>query len=349
MQPKISVIIPVYNVEKYLRECLDSIVKQTLNDIEIICVNDGSTDNSGAILEEYSVKDKRIRVITQENGGLSSARNCGIRNAIGKYIAFVDSDDFIAQNMMEKLYNKAECTNSDITVGDLFLYFHDTKETALFRDQVSYLYLKNKIFTLAEYPEFVTNIAAWDRIYLRSFLEDIHAEFPNGLLYEDQPFTVYTLLHAKRISVVPEQLYYYRKGAGGSITDNEAKQEKNKRHFLKTTQMVLNIFQEEDVSKDIRNAYIVYMFENAFTHQQNCKKYALFKEFFEGIRSLLTLEDYEVLTKTLPHRSKYINFLKSDKYGRAFISLRRGKFLYRSHDGHVYIKFSINGKTHKLI
>ncbi|MBR5160328.1 MAG: glycosyltransferase family 2 protein, partial [Thermoguttaceae bacterium] len=105
--PAISVIIPVYNVEPYLRECLDSVVNQTFRDIEIICVNDGSTDGSPAILEEYAAKDSRIIIIHQQNGGLSAARNSGMNAAKGDFILFVDSDDYIKQNTLEITYNAA--------------------------------------------------------------------------------------------------------------------------------------------------------------------------------------------------------------------------------------------------
>ena len=108
--PKISVIVPVYNVEKYLRECLDSIVNQTLQDIEIICINDGSTDGSAVILEEYAAKDKRIKILNQENKGAGEARNAGINSAQGKYLAFIDGDDFYCTDFCEKMHNKALLT-----------------------------------------------------------------------------------------------------------------------------------------------------------------------------------------------------------------------------------------------
>lgn len=349
MQPKVSVIVPVYNVEKFLEQCLDSILDQTLENIEVICVNDGSTDNSSAILEKYAKKDPRVKVITQENSGMSSARNTGMRYAVGKYVAFVDSDDFIATDMMEKLYSRAEATDAEITVGDLLLYFHDTKETAFFRDQSLYLFLKNKVFSIKDYPEFVTNIAVWDRIYLRSFLESIHASFPVGMIYEDWHFTVYALSHAKRIAVVPEQFYYYRKNAGGSITDNEAKQIKHKRDFLQITKMVLDIFGDDPAYAPVRNTFIPFMFNYAHMHQHNCKKYSLYKEFFEGMHALLTEDDYKNLSKHLPQYAKYINYLKANLSKKAYNNFRRTQYLYRSHDGHIYFRFSPAGIPHKIL
>ena len=112
----ISIVIPVYNVEKYLRECLDSLINQTFNDFEVICVNDGSKDSSLEILNEYAQKDIRFKVISQENGGSGSARNNGLSRAQGKYVQFLDGDDYFEPEMLEKLYNLAEKHQADITV-----------------------------------------------------------------------------------------------------------------------------------------------------------------------------------------------------------------------------------------
>ena len=119
---KLSVIIPVYNVENYLRECLDSIINQTVKDIEIICVDDGSTDSSPDILKEYQNKDSRIRIITKENGGQASARNLGIKEAQGEYIVFIDSDDFIESEMLENLLFKVSEYSKHV-IPDIVLDF----------------------------------------------------------------------------------------------------------------------------------------------------------------------------------------------------------------------------------
>ena len=169
--PKISVIVPVYNTRPYLEQCLDSILTQTLADMEIICVNDGSPDDSQSVLERYAADDPRVRIIKKENGGLSSARNAGMRSAVGDYIAFVDSDDFITPIMMETLYNKAMKTSAEITIGDFFLYDHRNGKVGSYRDQALFARLGGKVFTLGEEPELIGCIGAWDRIYRRSFLQ----------------------------------------------------------------------------------------------------------------------------------------------------------------------------------
>ena len=119
MQPKVSIIVPTYNVEKYLAECMETIIAQTLKDIEIICVDDGSTDNSGTILDSYAAKDNRIKVIHKENGGYGKAMNVGLDNASGEYIGIVEPDDKIELNMYETLYLAAEKNNVDFVKGDL--------------------------------------------------------------------------------------------------------------------------------------------------------------------------------------------------------------------------------------
>ena len=123
--PKVSVIIPVYNVEKYLGECLDSVLRQTLEDIEIICVDDGSTDGSAKMLAEYAAKDPRIRIITQANAGLSAARNVGMDAATGKYIYFLDSDDYIKDDAMEKCFSICERDGLDQLVFNSECLFED--------------------------------------------------------------------------------------------------------------------------------------------------------------------------------------------------------------------------------
>ena len=127
---QITVILPVYNVEKYLKQCLDSIVNQTFKDFECLCVNDGSTDNSLSILQEYAQKDKRFKIITQKNGGTSVARNTGIKHTNTKYLTFIDSDDWITENYLEILYNKIEETNADIVRASYKFYFEHLRQSS---------------------------------------------------------------------------------------------------------------------------------------------------------------------------------------------------------------------------
>ena len=192
--PKISVIVPVYNVEKYLRKCLDTIISQTFSDIEIICVNDGSTDNSRKILEEYKNKDYRIVIVDKKNGGLSSARNAGMKVARGEFISFIDSDDWIDETMLEKLYNSMTTLKTDITICAVHQFDESKQEID---DSCEYFTLghfdesfDNKVFSYKDTKSFLTNVCvmAWNKLYRKSFLDECKAEFPDGLIFEDGPF-----------------------------------------------------------------------------------------------------------------------------------------------------------------
>lgn len=130
--PKVSIVVAIYNVEKYVSKCIESILKQTFTDFELLLVNDGSKDGSLAILEEYAAKDSRIEIINKVNGGLSDARNVGMKKAQGKYIYFVDGDDFIEETLLEKCVNKLEQTDSDMVMFDIYQYYLETGKKKLF-------------------------------------------------------------------------------------------------------------------------------------------------------------------------------------------------------------------------
>ncbi len=285
--PAVSVIVPVYNAEKYLEQCLDSIVCQTLEDIEIICVNDGSTDESQKILERYAQNDKRIKIEEQKNQGLSCARNRGMELAHGEYIGFVDSDDFIAPQMMEKLYMMAKRHDAEIAIGDVYLYDHNTQALSTYRDQEFYSRVDDKCIDLETTPELIGCIGAWDRIYLRCFLEDIRAKYPPGMIYEDAAFTADTLTKAKRITLSADKLYYYRKNAGASITDKEKSNDLYKKHFLMIQKHMQNALAKTEQPAEVYTEYIKYFIGNAFAHQMYIVSHDYFKEFFSEVRAML--------------------------------------------------------------
>lgn len=210
---KISVIIPVYNVEKYLRECLDSIVRQTLKEIEIICVNDGSTDGSLHILEEYAHKDSRIVVISKENSGYGHTMNMGIENASGKYINFLESDDYVDANMLEELFELAEGNNLEVIKTDSRSFVdvkgvHEfTYRTVLGKaDEALY----GKIISSRESKDaFAGYVYTWAGMYRRDFIERYHIrhnESP-GASYQDNGFWFQTSMFANRL-LFHHQAYY---------------------------------------------------------------------------------------------------------------------------------------------
>jgi len=211
--PKISVIIPVYNVEKYLRQCLDSVVNQTLKDIEIICVNDGSTDNSQQILEEYAKKDKRIKLINQENQGQSVARNVGIKVSSGEFVSFIDSDDLLPTNdILEILYNKAVENNVKICGGEFSDFsnssydYKQDYESTLFD---GYLFERDGVI---EYKDFQFDYGFARFIYNREFLRQNNIYFPSYTRYEDPPFLVKSMILAGKFYAVHKISYGYRMG-----------------------------------------------------------------------------------------------------------------------------------------
>lgn len=210
-QIKVSVIIPVYNVEKYLRECLDSVIDQTLKEIEIICVDDCSPDNSIDILNEYAAKDSRIKIFRNEqNKGLAASRNVGIKHAEGEYIGFIDSDDFISSNYFEELYKKALEHDADISCTSRVLYYPSLTEKPHPRHSRSSDGPQTLIFsTLKEKKRNLCWDVVWNKIYKRTFLQKYNILFPINH-YEDGPFTFMTTCVANSIVEADTGSYFYR-------------------------------------------------------------------------------------------------------------------------------------------
>lgn len=212
MDYKVSIIVPVYNSAQFLNRCLDSLICQTLSDIEIICVNDGSTDDSLEILESYANQDSRIKIITQENRGISSARNCGIKNASAKYIGLVDSDDFVDKNFFEKLYNTAEKTSADIVCAGIVRENEKKQKILLsYKDTVLTCQTLRKM-NLAGVPE---HCYSWNKLYRTELIKSV--EFKAGVLYEDVIFTPQIIEKSKILAIVPNTYYHYWKHSGSLI------------------------------------------------------------------------------------------------------------------------------------
>ncbi len=197
---KVSVIVPVYNVEKYLEKCLDSLVTQSLKDIEIIVVNDGSPDNCQEIIDKYAQKyPDLIKAFIKENGGLSDARNYGIAKAKGEYISLVDSDDYIAADMLLKMYNKATMDGLDIVVCDTINVYDDGKEE---------LIKSNLHFSDDDVKNYIIGPTTGCIKLYKSYLLKKH-QFKKGILYEDLELTPSLALRTDKIGFIEEGLYYY--------------------------------------------------------------------------------------------------------------------------------------------
>ncbi len=209
---KVSIIIPVYNPGKLLIDCLDSTINQTLDDIEIICVDDGSSDGSDEILKEYAKKDKRVKVFTQKNFGAGFARNLGIENANGKYIAFLDSDDWIEQDMCEKLYNHAENLKTDLILFDTIRHLENNRKMDMVHFEDDEIDWQNFTFDYHFIKDKVMNGyfgVIWSKFYRTAFIKDNNILFTEHKMFNDVEYHIKSLLLAKSIGYYPEVFYHY--------------------------------------------------------------------------------------------------------------------------------------------
>lgn len=253
---EISVIIPVYNVEDYLGACLESVLNQSFEDIEVICINDGSTDNSLEILEDYARNDNRIRILTQENKGLGASRNRGLKESQGKYVYFIDSDDYIELNALEKLHNSAIDNNSDIVIFKFQTFAGDKKEVGFKLDKIfgdiDYGHFK---FTYRDVMHHVLNSAysACAKLYKKQFLDSFDDfYFPEDVYYEDVLFHVKAMIRASAISFVPEELYNYRVNPASISNSNE-----NPFDIFKVIDMVESFLRQQDYD-EFETEFIIF-------------------------------------------------------------------------------------------
>lgn len=247
MQPLISIIVPCYKVEKYLPECIDSIIKQTYTNIEIILVDDGSPDKCGQICDEYVTKDHRIQVIHKTNGGLSDARNVALDIAKGEYITFVDSDDYIAQDYVEYLWHILNQNKADISAM-LDKHFIDGKTltTVIKEDKVNVISPKDYLCKLFYQINVTTGAQA--KLYKKELFKNIR--FPKGLLYEDL-LTIYKLVNnCSRIAISDHISYFYRERPGSIIGSPF-----NQLKYISTIAIIKQLSEDQKLySKDIQKA-----------------------------------------------------------------------------------------------
>ena len=226
----VSVIIPIYNVEKYLRKCLDTIVNQTFVNIEIILVNDGSIDGSKNICEEYKIKDNRIKLINKNNGGLSDARNVGISNAKGDYLIFIDSDDFVELDMIEILYKSVVENNADIAVCGFDYYMNDLFYKKINqKNKIQIFNREQSILRMLDIND-VFGWTAWNKIYKKDLFFNL--KYPKGKLYEDMATTYKLILNSSKVIFLPEIKYHYRIRANSIMTKKSLDNKENDRREI---------------------------------------------------------------------------------------------------------------------
>lgn len=222
--PKVSVLVPVYNVEKYLRECLESLVHQTLQDIEIICINDGSTDNSSKILEEYLQQYSQIKIINKENSGYGASMNLGLNAATGQYIGIIEPDDFTKPEMFEDLYKLAIANDADVVKSDFYFYITE-KKRARKAGKIDKTKC-GKIFNIETDCKILKIMPSiWSSIYKKEFLSENNIRFleTSGASYQDTSFAFKTLSTAKRIMFTDKAYLYYRQDNENASVNSDSK------------------------------------------------------------------------------------------------------------------------------
>ena len=229
--PEFSIILPIYNVENYILECLESIKNQTFTDFEVLCIDDCGTDASIDIVKDFIKTDCRFKLIHHtQNEGLSQARNTGIDNANGKYIVFVDSDDWVEDSLLEKVYKAYKTTSASSVWYNANRYFEDTKRKSIMYDKTfsnnqdtMFYFNPNNLHRFYDY--------AWNKSYKRSVLKELNLKFPKGLLFEDGPFYIKAFTRISHAYYLNEPLYNYRIREN-SITSNEKYSDKKFKHTI---------------------------------------------------------------------------------------------------------------------
>lgn len=216
-KPKVSIIIPVFNTRPYLEKCLDSLTTQTLQEIEIICIDNGSTDGSYEFIQEYAKHHANMIVYRHAPGRQGGARNAGIEVARGEFIGFVDSDDFVSPGMFRKMIEAAQACRADVVVCNFEHYYDGRGPTGPVLP--GNLLTNHESFLIQHRPRMLRNLTPWNKLYSREFLELHKIRFPVDIFHEDNFFVIVAFVLAKRIVTVPEPLYYYRRHRPGSVNE----------------------------------------------------------------------------------------------------------------------------------
>lgn len=256
----ISIIVPIYNAEKYLNKCLDSLINQTKKELEFILINDGSTDTSEEIIKNY--KDNRIKYFKNKNQGIGKTRNFGISKAQGKYLMFLDSDDYLALDACEKLYDKAEKEKLDIVMNDFIKIFDDGRKEYIKQPNFKNSSLKNNPNIISE------NLSPWAKLYSTKLIKENNIKFVEDLKYEDAPFVIEALDKANNIGKINEALNYY------VIHGNSETTVLDKRVFdiLKIVDIIRKYSQGKEYLKEKIDELTVRIITNYTIQQRNQKE-----------------------------------------------------------------------------
>ncbi len=270
---KVSIIIPIYNVEEYLANCLNSVINQTLQNIEIICINDGSTDKSFEILENFAKCDSRIKIINQSNVGQGIARNIAIQSAQGEYIGFVDPDDWINKNMFETLYNTAKKYNCDMVEESFVIHNEPRKYIKVQKNKLNLPEKKNFNSQSIENYIFSAKLAVWNKLYKTEFIKQNNIKFMHCSRGEDIIFTVLSRALANNIIYINNADYHYRIKDKYAISPNDRLVPQNYTEFYEIFKDILiqhNIF--EQIKSDFYSWVINCYYDTFRELDRNAKK-----------------------------------------------------------------------------
>ena len=308
--PKVSIIVPVYNVEKYIDKCLNSLVNQSLQDIEIIIVNDGSKDNSEKIVEQYVEKfPNKIVYLKKQNGGLSDARNFGIPHAKGEYVAFLDSDDYVEVDMYEKMYTLANTEDSDMVECDFYWEYPNK-----IKKDIGEIY-SNKKEMLQK-----VRVVAWNKLIKRNVLEKSKVKFPKGYLYEDVEFTYKLIPFINNVSFLKEPLIHYIQ------RDNSISNSQNERtkEIFDILENVLNYYKENAIYEEYKDEL-----EYTYTRYLLCSSLLrIVKIKNKKTRKKLIEETWNNLNTKFPDWKKN-RILKQEKSAKNIYMRTMNKFIFK--------------------
>lgn len=271
--PAISVIVPIYNAEKTIRKCVDSLLAQTFEDFEVLLIDDGSPDQCGAICDEYAQQDSRVRVIHQENQGVSAARQCGMDNAQGEYTIHADPDDWVEPNMLEELYKKAKEDDADMVICD---YFEDGILSSRYvKQKLKSLYHLDVLYQLFE----DLHGSCWNKLIRRKFFSTYNVSFPNGISYcEDQYVIVSLLKHPLKVAYLESAYYHYVN------TNFQSLSRKYSKNSYEEDLVILEIFSEllngTEIYEKGRNTKVSSLVSRAFYYGREIFDSATFKSLF---------------------------------------------------------------------
>lgn len=310
----ISIIVPIYNASKYLKKCLDSLVNQTKKELEFILINDGSTDESESIIKSYN--DNRIKYFKRSNHGIGKTRNFGINKSTGKYIMFLDSDDYLEENACELLYEKIEKDKLDLVVCDFYNVIKETKvceKNAIFKNTA----LKDK-------PDLLLNInlAPWNKIYRSDLIKNNNIKFIEDLKYEDAPFVALSLLKSKKIGKVDKPLinYVIHEKSETTIRDEKIF------NIIKIVDIIRGYFKNYSWSRDVVDTLTIKILVNYNIQQRNIKDkdvrnkfidetFSYFEKNIPNYKSNIYFKERSVL-KSIIEKSKLLSKLYCDMYRR---------------------------------